>query len=170
MANLPDDLFSDDPPEDLKQLYYVIGKAIIAWSTLERILDMCVLVIHGSYGLTLPSIKEIPRSLENKTDFIKKALRDTDSDYLRSLSKSGTKIMNKINAIKDSRHNLTHGMLLNIYPKSFDIQKFNYKKSFDDVKITIKLKDCLALGNKFLDLARELASFFRQGLLRQVSP
>lgn len=168
MANLPDDLFLIDPPDDLKQLYCAIGKAIVTWSIVERFLDMCILVIHGSYGLTLPYIKEIPRSLKNKTDFIKKALKD--SDVLRPLSNDGIMLMNKINALKDSRHNLSHGMLLNIYPNSFDIQKFNHGNSFDDKKITIKLKDCLQLGNKYLDLARELASFFRQGLLKQKGP
>ncbi len=161
MANIPDDLFLINPPDDLKQLYCAIGRAIVAWSTLERILDMCVLIIHGSYGLTLPYIKEIPRSLTNKTDFIKKALKD--SDALRPLSNDGIKLMNKINTLKNSRHNLSHGMLLNIYSTSFDIQKFNYKeRTFNDMKITIKLNDLLQLGNKFLGLADELAQFFRR--------
>jgi len=167
MANIPDDLFLINPPDDLKQLYCAIGKVIITWSVVERFLDMCVLIIYHSYRLTLSfDVKEIPHSLTNKTKFVKKALKN--SNALLPLRDEGVKLMKRINDLKDSRHNLTHGMLLNIYPNSFDIQKFNYKEStFDDEKITIKLKDCLQLENKFLGLANDLAHFFWRGLLKQ---
>ena len=169
MANLPDDLFLIDPPDDLKQLYCAIGKAIVTWSIVERFLDMCILIIYHSYALTLPDLKEIPHSLTNKTKFVKKALKD--SNVLLPFSDEGRKLMNRINVLKNDRHNLSHGMLLDIYTDSFDIQKFEYKKhTYDDKKIPIKIKDCLHLGNKFLDLANELAYFFRRRLLRQEGP
>jgi hypothetical protein len=66
---------------------------------------------------------------------VKKSLKNID--LLIPFSDEGRKLMNRINALKNDRHNIAHGMLLDIYADSFDIQKFTYKKyTYNDQKNT----------------------------------
>lgn len=168
MAKIPDDLFLIDPPDDLKQLYYAIGRIIVNWSLVERMLAHCVIILYGSYwGSELPGIKEIPVSLKNQIAFVRKALDNTEMP-LAPYKDEGNKLMDRIQILKHIRHNLTHGMLFNMDKDSFDIQKYKYdKRMFDDDKIPFKFDDCLESGNKMLVLANELARFVRR-LLRRV--
>lgn len=167
MAKIPDDLFLIDPPDDLKQLYYAIGRIIVNWSLVERMLTNCVVIIYSSYwGAELHGIKEIPVSLRNQIGFIRKALNNIDS--LFQFKDEGSIVMDHINDLKEARHTITHGMLIDMGQDSFDIHKFKFdKRTFDDLKITVKVDDCLESGNKMLVLAEELAHFFRR-LLRQI--
>jgi hypothetical protein len=167
MAKIPDDLFLIEPPDDLKQLYYAIGRIIVNWSLVERMLANCVIILYSSYwGSELPGIKEIPVSLNRQIAFVRKALNNTEMPLL-PFKDEGEKLMDRIQNLKDVRHNITHGMLVDMDKDSFDIQKFKYdKRTFDDLKINVKVDDCLESGNKMLVLANELGRFFRH-LLRQ---
>lgn len=165
MANIPDDLFLIEPPDDLKQLYYAIGKMVTNWALVEYTLDMCIAIIFSSYWGSELNNYQMPISLRNKIIFWRKTLNNIDS--LLQFKDEGLEHIKKVSNLKNIRHNMVHSILIDSKPNSFDFRKFNYKMD-KEIKIpSVKINDLLQAGNKMLVLTNELAHFFRR-LLRQV--
>lgn len=85
-----------------------IGHIVLNWASAEQSLDICVtMVFHHFGGRALR--KDLPRSLNRKTEFLGKAFRTID--VLKPISKSGIEIVDRMNSLSKKRHDMVHGAL-----------------------------------------------------------
>lgn len=100
-------------PESLRRRrrvsnFAILGMFTSAWARAEYALDGCILVIFHFYG-GKDLETELPRALENKTKFLKRAYKTLPS--LAPFAEEGVEIAGRFTALKIDRHDLIHGIV-----------------------------------------------------------
>jgi hypothetical protein len=84
-----------------------LGAVTLNFAALETTLDFTVGAIFS--GLDRMGEKEIPRSLDNKLGFLRKALKHP---ALGPVREAGNKVLDDVHNIKEERHDAIHGALI----------------------------------------------------------
>lgn len=147
-------------PESLEPLYSALGKVVYAWAYVEHLIDSCVSIVYHSYdGKPIAFRQEIPRSLSNKINLLKKAFQTIDK--LAKYQIEGLTLINRVSSLSDQRHNMIHSIFHTTSDHfSYTFSKYKYEKEGHTIReFAFTLDEYLQLGNKLLGLADELVSF-----------
>ena len=99
-----------NPEADAMQeaIFLAIGKITAYWSAIYLGLDTLVSVI--AVCLDGPALDELPRSLRQKTRFLRTAFNTVR--LLQPFAAEGKAVLARINTLKQKRHRVAHGMVL----------------------------------------------------------
>jgi hypothetical protein len=88
--------------------FMVVGAFVVAWSTLEYVLDLCIVAIyhHAPGGKKLS--KDQPLALSAKLDLFEKA--HTKLDPLKPHAKTALRLSKLIRGMGEVRHTLAHSV------------------------------------------------------------
>lgn len=116
---------------------------------------MVFLIFHKFGGKTIAHKQEIPRSLDNKLKYLRKAFNNID--ILGPLNELSLPIIECISILSKKRHTLIHGVLTNINFEGYDFIKREYGKEFHDIHdLIIRIDDIILLENMSLGLIGQL--------------
>src|SRR3990172_4643411 len=99
----------EKPSKDFNELCRQVGFIVIHWALTEQGLDQWIAIIyHHCGGNKLDN--EIPRSLSNKLDFLKRSFKQLP--LLSSFKEDGLNLIKVISEKSDDRHDLVHGAII----------------------------------------------------------
>ena len=101
----------DGELKDFENLCAAIGFISVNWALTENFMDSVVLAIYQDFGGRKIE-RSIPRSLNKKIDFCRKAIR-----RLPSFSRYGVALLpllNDMETLSEKRHDFIHGVVTNI--------------------------------------------------------
>lgn len=90
---------------EMNDVYLIIGKIVAGWGAIDFALDALASIIHRQAPAA-----ELPRSLRQKTRFLRRAVETVE--MLRPFAVEGTQALDRINALKQKRHRIVHGIVL----------------------------------------------------------
>lgn len=133
-----------------------IGHIVINWSAAEQTLDMCVTIIFRYCGGNKLR-KDLPRSLNVKTKFMRDAFRKLI--VLKQLTTSGLAIMDQVEALAKIRHEMVHGALA--VPEAINgvwrFLKFDYGEDIHTARdVSFSIDDFRGVGKKMMVLGEGL--------------
>lgn len=126
--------------DEERNLYLLVGQIVVTWAYVESALDMLISLIHHVRGGRAIQA-EVPRSLDNKTAYLKSAhkLGLVPSEDLLGLALA-------ITAIQDRRHTIVHGSISDASAKTVTFHRFRYNKDRHvSEERTMSAKDLSAL-------------------------
>lgn len=99
-----------NPEADAMQtwMYFIIGQITAEWAGIDFTLDTLVLYIAGLLRDTRSDA--YPRALRQKMRFLRAAFEA--EPVLRPFAAEGKAVLSRINALKQKRHRVAHGMVL----------------------------------------------------------
>ena len=149
--------------DPFKPLYAPLGRLVVRWAYLERVLDYFVAAVyHRCGGNTL--VRELPHTLDRKIRFLRDSLNQLPS--LAESKDKGTDFLNRLAALKQTRHDLVHGIVNTANPPggipwdAFEVVRLNTTKQLHEhVSSTLSLAAVRENADNALGLANELAAF-----------
>ena len=153
------------------KLCQVIGDNSLKWAAAEQNLDLCVTIIFRlAGGSKLRKDLELPRSLTQKTKFVRDALRRLPS--LKPFADAGKLAMDEMDDLALRRNIVTHGAVLEFHRQSgtWDFLKFEYGKDIHTARpVSVSLDALEADGIAMMDLSAKVGSLSKS-LLRRFAP
>jgi ABC-type siderophore export system fused ATPase/permease subunit len=144
--------------KSLEPLYCALGKIVYVWSHIETSLDFDIaLIFFFFYRKNIAEKQEIPRSLNMKIKFLKKAFRNITQ--LKPLMDQALIVIKHVSSLSKNRHDIIHGVLCGMNPNSYKFSKLDHAKEICNINvrnITFTLDDLHHLGNEMMDLLIEL--------------
>jgi hypothetical protein len=144
--------------ERLQPLFCALGKIVYLWANIESSLDFYISVIFFYFDREKIADKlEIPHTLNMKIKFLKKSFRNISQ--LIPLKEHALRLIQHISSLSRKRHDIIHGALGGINPKSYNFVKFNHGKKLRDLDVRIlsfTIDDLHQLGNEMKGLVDEL--------------
>jgi hypothetical protein len=145
----------------------MIGRMVRAWAHVEALLDYSILVIVTHEKM---DSKKLPMPLNAKLDLFRRLL--TTIDALTPIKAQSLKLADDIDAIKDVRHDIIHGLIRKTIDNEFmkrNITRHSYgpgsiseaTKSFDFTDIIKAHGQMLDIGDTLLDLHGKLEVLFK---------
>lgn len=141
----------------------MVGFTTIAWAWAEHALEHMIWNIDSS-GAEIRGHKQIPVSLNNKLDYMKKALADVPS--LKVLEKDGRALVELFVSMKKRRGDIVHGAMfrttgLGVF-ESFTFDTKGRAQTLTKAPVTIP--DIVLFNQQVLALANEANAFLRRVL------
>ncbi len=128
-----------------------VGALTLNWAVIETALDFCcAIVFHEFDGRKIEP--EIPRSLGVKLKFLKRGLKDP---RLAEVAAYGTDLIQELQNLKDSRHEVVHGALSgNAKEDTVVMLRVRYEKHAHRTSMhTVTADEVIAASNKALSFA-----------------
>lgn len=104
---------NEKPFEVTDEFYIAIGRATIAWATVEIPLDAIVGILFMKAGSDKYAA-EVPRSLSNKIEFCRKCFKNLS--VVADARETALPLLTQITNLSKSRHDLIHGIVDNFTP------------------------------------------------------
>lgn len=120
---------------DFRKLCAAVGFVVLNWSHIEQNVDAWVsIAFQDCDGKRLRKKEDIPRSLDNKLDFLKDGFKKLPA--LNSYSDEGLGLLARVKSLSELRHNLVHGTIRDISPQDgvFHFQLVEYNRQHHRVK------------------------------------
>lgn len=159
----------DPPPNDSEILYMLVGCITVQWAVAEGQLDAMVIIIYQNCGGDTLGEKEIPRSLQRKIEYCRKAFNQLA--MLGEFQGDALSILDDFQTLKEKRHDLSHGVVGNLKAVNgvfkFTIVEFEGKEfrflplEVDVRRFEANAKQLSALGKRANALAEKLSNRFR---------
>jgi hypothetical protein len=157
--------------EQYKSACVLVGSITINWAYLEMSIDQIVVGTYQQLGGN-KLIKGLPRNFNKKTDYLKVAAKNLGR--LHSVKDRITNLAISANNLKDDRHTVTHGAIMNITADgALRFTTFDRSEHTISIKRPQKtLEELAVLSQKITRLADVGAKLARDvlqvcGLLRQ---
>jgi len=154
-------------PSD-EEHFAAIGRLTVAWALLEAGLDMSVGCIHLYAGGSQAIEPELPRALERKMRYLRKAFNQIGP--LSRWKETFPTLAEQIKVASDFRHDIVHGFAISHPPGSIQVtllrflwEPQNYRIKPITVTAELLLREALKaqkLAGQTLSLANELAENF----------
>jgi hypothetical protein len=120
----------------VNDLYRSIGELVVRWVMIEQNIDMTVAIVYRHCGGKALE-KEIPRSLDKKLQFLKKAFARVAT--LAPKRNEVRDLIQRIKAESSYRHDLVHSRFseTEFYDGKFQLVKFDYEPEMHYVRLHV---------------------------------
>lgn len=147
-----------DYPNSLKDLYYALGFVTAQWADIEHSIDNCIsLIFLDLDGINIAKKRQVPRSMNNKLDYLRKALC---LPQLSLFKDDGLKIIERIEPISKERQDIIHGIMFEVNPDHIEFTKLDYTKDEHiDRFYKFTIEDINQSGKRMQGLAGDLHAY-----------
>lgn len=133
-----------------------IGHIVLNWAAAEQSLDMCVTIVFKYCGGNKLR-DDLPRSFNLKARFMREALRKLD--LLKPLAAFGLPIIDQMDALSKTRHEMVHGALTTgeLINNVWHFLKFDYGTDIHTCRdVSFSIDDFQDFGKKMQGLGEGL--------------
>jgi hypothetical protein len=119
----------DAQDNDFRALCIAIGFVVVNWAVIEQQIDFLVnATFRDCGGKALRNKGDIPRSLSQKTQFLKDCFKKLAP--LKPFAAEGLNLVGRVSNLSTERHDLVHGAITNLEPVNgvFHFRKVEYEK------------------------------------------
>ncbi|MEQ8395462.1 hypothetical protein [Thalassobaculum sp.] len=94
------------PGDVVEALCGAVGHVVVNWAFVEVAVDTCIATIYQNAGGKHIE-REIPSAIGRKVKFLRRCIKQIGA--LSLYRTEGDQLLNRVNAVKDTRHMLVHG-------------------------------------------------------------